>query len=177
MSTAQRLFQRARRLLPHGRRSLMAAAATAAIGPMAAWKLSDSTPSGDSDNLLLTDDQLREGLLRRWPTAACEPSSPEDKRGFAELVRDYEVSGKQLGDGAYSVVMRGRCRKTGEPVAIKIVPKVLDEDAADYKRLQADEEVRREVEMLKRVNMHSCISRFEAYYESKSHHYIAQTQP
>ena len=163
MSTAQRLFQRARRLLPHGRRSLMAAAAasTAVIGPMAAWQLSDSTPSSASDNRLLSEEQLREGLLRRWPTAVCEPTSPEDKRGFAELVRDYEVSGKQLGDGAYSVVMRGRSRKTGEPVAIKIVPKVLDEDAADYKRLQADEEVRREVEMLKRVSVHSCISRFE----------------
>ena len=163
MSTAQRLFQRARRLLPHGRRSLMAAAAasTAVIGPMAAWQLSDSTPSSDSGSRLLSEEQLREGLLRRWPTAACEPTSPEDKRGFAELVRDYEVSGKQLGDGAYSVVMRGRSRKTGEPVAIKIVPKVLDENAADYKRLQADEEVRREVEMLKRVSVHSCISRFE----------------
>ena len=163
MSAAQRLFQRARRLLPHGRRSLMAAAAasTAVIGPMAAWQLSDSTPSSDSGSRLLSEEQLREGLLRRWPTAACEPTSPEDKRGFAELVRDYEVSGKQLGDGAYSVVMRGRSRKTGEPVAIKIVPKVLDENAADYKRLQADEEVRREVEMLKRVSVHSCISRFE----------------
>ena len=139
---------------------------------MAAWQLSDSTPSSASDNRLLSEEQLREGLLRRWPTAVCEPTSPEDKRGFAELVRDYEVSGRQLGDGAYSVVMRGRSRKTGEPVAIKIVPKVLDEDAADYKRLQADEEVRREVEMLKRVSVHSCISRFEAYYESKSHHYI-----
>merc|ERR1740133_693466 len=68
--------------------------------------------------------------------------------------------------------MRGRCRKTGEPVAIKMVPKALDDDAADYKRVQADDEVRREVEMLKRVSMHSCISKFQAYYESKTHHYI-----
>ena len=147
-----------------------AAASTAVVGPMAAWQLSDSTPS--SDNGLLGEGQLREGLLRRWPTAVCEPASPQDKRGFAELMRDYEVSGKQLGDGAYSVVMRGRCRKTGEPVAIKMVPKALDDDAADYKRVQADDEVRREVEMLKRVSMHSCISKFEAYYESKTHHYI-----
>ena len=169
---SRRLFETARRLLPHGRRSIMAAAAasTAVVGPMAAWQLSDSTPS--SDNGLLGEGQLREGLLRRWPTAVCEPASPQDKRGFAELMRDYEVSGKQLGDGAYSVVMRGRCRKTGEPVAIKMVPKALDDDAADYKRVQADDEVRREVEMLKRVSMHSCISKFEAYYESKTHHYI-----
>ena len=167
MTTTQRLFQTARRLLPHGRRSLIAAAAasTAVIAPMAAWKLSESSPSSD-------DDGLRAGLLRRWPTALCEPDSPQDKRGFAQLMRDYELSGKQLGDGAYSVVYRGKCRKTGEAVAIKMVPKALDDDAADYKRVQADDEVRREVEMLKRVSMHSCISKFQAYYESKTHHYI-----
>ena len=146
--TARRLLRTARRLLPY------AAAATAVIGLIAAWGYRDTITLGAGH------------------TALCEPASPQDARGFAELLRDYELSSKQLGDGAYSVVRRGRCRKTGQPVAIKVVPKALDADAADYKRVQADEEVRREVEMLKRVSMHSCISKFEAYYESATHHYI-----
>ena len=151
-----------------------AAASTAVIGPMAAWRLREPTPSSDGDleELLRNYEKARARLATRLSghAAVCEPAS--DQHGFAELMRDYELSGKQLGDGAYSVVRRGRCRKTGQEVAIKIVPKALDDAAPDYKRVQADEEVRREVEMLKRVSMHSCISKFEAYYESASHHYI-----
>jgi len=141
---------------------------------MAAWRLREPTPSSDGDleELLRNYEKARARLATRLSghAAVCEPAS--DQHGFAELMRDYELSGKQLGDGAYSVVRRGRCRKTGQEVAIKIVPKALDDAAPDYKRVQADEEVRREVEMLKRVSMHSCISKFEAYYESASHHYI-----
>ena len=67
---------------------------------------------------------------------------------------DYELQEK-LGEGAFAVVRRAQCRKTGKKVAIKVIP--ITKQSADR--------VREEVAVLQRVSLHTCIAKFEAVYE------------
>ena len=87
------------------------------------------------------------------------PSSvPAQRRRVTD---DYEL-GAELGMGAFAVVRRGRCRKTGVEVAIKVVPISKQTKAS----------IRREAAILQRVSMHTCIAKLEALYEDDDAFYI-----
>ena len=68
------------------------------------------------------------------------------------------LRGEYLGEGAFGVVHKGQCRKTGKLVAIK----VLARDKTN------DDGVRREVEVLRRVGMHRSVAALEGFYETKA---------
>ena len=74
---------------------------------------------------------------------------------------DYEL-GEDLGSGFFATVRKGKCRKTGKTVAIKIVPK----------NKQTAESIRHEAAVLKRVSMHKRIASLEAFYETDDEFYI-----
>ena len=69
---------------------------------------------------------------------------------------------RQLGNGHFASVHRGRCRRTGKEVAIKIVPKSKQTAAS----------IRHEAAVLKRVSMHKRIASLEALYETPDCFYI-----
>ena len=77
------------------------------------------------------------------------------------LEDDYELEGA-VGEGAYAVVRRGRCKRTGKAVAIKTVPKSKMNATA----------IRHEVGILRRVSLHNCIASLEAFYEAEHCFYI-----
>lgn len=91
-------------------------------------------------------------------TTACA-ASPATPR----LEDDYEIYRKDvLGEGTFGVVFRGKCRKTGKMVAIK----VLNRDKTDV------EVMRREVEVLRRVGMHRSVAALEGFYETADCFYL-----
>ena len=57
---------------------------------------------------------------------------------------------------------KGRCRRTGKDVAIKVVPKSR----------QSDESIRNECAVLKKVSLHKCIASLEDFYETDECFYI-----
>ena len=93
-------------------------------------------------------------------TVGIVASSEPDVRK-TKLSKDYEI-GDELGAGAFAAVRRGRNKRTGKKVAIKVLPKT---------RSNA-ESVRREVATLQRVSMHTNIASLEAFYEDDQNFYI-----
>ena len=77
-------------------------------------------------------------------------------------IHDDYVLGSFLGTGAFAVVKSGVNRKTGQKVAIKIIPKT---------KSNADS-LRREVETLQRMSLHTNVANLEAFYEDAHHFYI-----
>ena len=57
---------------------------------------------------------------------------------------------------------KGRCKRTGKHVAIKIIP--IDK--------QTEESIRHEVDVLRRVEIHRSIAKLEDFYENDSCFYI-----
>ena len=80
-----------------------------------------------------------------------------------QLDNDYEL-GERLGTGTYGSVYRGRCKRTGRTVAIKVVPRTGDD--------RADNQVRAEVRAMRRVALHPAISEIYEFYESLQDFYI-----
>ena len=80
-----------------------------------------------------------------------------------QLDNDYEL-GERLGTGTYGSVYRGRCKRTGRAVAIKVVPRTGDD--------RADNQVRSEVRAMRRVALHPAISEIYEFYESSQDFYI-----
>ena len=83
------------------------------------------------------------------------------QRGVLE--DDYEL-GAKLGSGFYGSVYRGKCLRTGMPVAIKVLPRTGDKEA--------DATVRREVAAMRSGAMHTAITQIYEFYESSDHFYI-----
>lgn len=96
-----------------------------------------------------------------FATAAACLCEPEDIMSPGSVMDDYEI-GAELGNGHFASVHRGRCRKTGREVAIKIVPKSRQTAAS----------IRHEAAVLKRVSMHRRIASLEALYETPQCFYI-----
>ena len=99
------------RLLAGGR-LLPRAIAAAAIGAPLMWAVREELRKGSDRG---------ENHLPMRQMALCH--SIERADNFDDFKRDYELSDQQLGDGSFSVVRLGRCRKTGAQVAVKIVPR------------------------------------------------------
>jgi len=74
---------------------------------------------------------------------------------------DYEL-GDALGEGSFAVVRKGRCRRTGKEVAVKVVPKSR----------QSVQSIRNECKVLQRVSLHRCIASLEAFYETEDCFFI-----
>ena len=91
--------------------------------------------------------------------AEAAPSAPSARS--SKVDDDYEL-GAEVGSGCFAVVRRGRCRRTGKEVAIKVI----------RKSKQTDESVRQECGVLQRVSMHRCIASLEAFYEDLDCFYI-----
>ena len=68
---------------------------------------------------------------------------------------DYTL-GEQLGAGAFGIVHKATCRRTGRTVAVKII----------RRRRASEDAVRREVAVLQRVGMHRGCGALESFYES-----------
>ena len=83
------------------------------------------------------------------------------QRGVLE--DDYEL-GAKLGSGFYGSVYRGKCLRTGMPVAIKVLPRTGDKEA--------DATVRREVAAMRSGAMHTAITQIYEFYESSDNFYI-----
>lgn len=100
------------------------------------------------------------GCTSQIALALAEPSEklPDFGRRIEE---DYELGG-ELGYGSFAVVRKGRCKRTGKAVAIKVVPKSR----------QSEEEIRNECSMLQRVSLHKCIASLEGLYETEECFYI-----
>lgn len=96
--------------------------------------------------------------------SGCQAEAADEKMASKSqpcVEDDYDI-GVQLGSGHFATVHRGRCKRTGVEVAIKIVPK-SNQTAAS---------IRHEAEVLKRVSMHKRIASLEALYETASAFYI-----
>ena len=78
-----------------------------------------------------------------------------------KIEADYEL-GEDLGSGSFAVVRKGRCRKTGKTVAIKVVPKDR----------MSEDSIRNECAVLQRVSLHNCIASLEAFYEESDSFFI-----
>ena len=81
--------------------------------------------------------------------------------GVRHIEQDYELGG-DLGSGAFATVKRGKCRRTGKEVAVKVVPKSK----------QTAESIRHEVEVLRRVSLHTRIASLEDVYETEDQFWI-----
>ncbi|KAL1511553.1 hypothetical protein AB1Y20_006347 [Prymnesium parvum] len=94
----------------------------------------------------------------------CVAAPSEAKaRSFPRVEEDYELdTACVLGEGAFGVVYKGRCRKTGKEVAIKRLSRKTTDDAA----------VRQEVAVLRRVGMHRSVASLEAFYETPDFFYL-----
>ena len=77
------------------------------------------------------------------------------------LEDSYEVLEK-LGEGAYGVVYKGRCKSTGTEVAIKTVAK----------RKANDDSIRHEMAMLLRVGLHRGVAALLDHFETDSAFYM-----
>ncbi|KAG7397724.1 hypothetical protein PHYBOEH_000263 [Phytophthora boehmeriae] len=93
---------------------------------------SDKKPAPEASDLSKSSDQ---------PTAMPSASPVAPRRLVTEF---YDVQSELLGRGHYAVVNRGRCRRTGRPVAVKKIKRFL----SDPKRLRA------EIAALKCVKQH-----------------------
>jgi len=78
---------------------------------------------------------------------------------------DYEL-GKELGSGAFGVVYLGRCKTTGKKVAIKVIHRLGV--------AASDDNVRREVGVMRRVGLHRGIAALHEFYESPDAFYLVQ---
>ena len=105
------------------------------------------------------------GLVWAEPTTTRPRRRPiqsiKTQRGVLE--DDYEL-GEKLGSGFYGNVYRGKCKRTGMAVAIKVLPRTGD--------AEADATVRREVAAMRRVALHTAITEIHEFYESSDHFYI-----
>lgn len=90
------------------------------------------------------------------PSLAAAEAAPTLDVITRPITDDYEL-GTELGSGAFAVVRRGKCRRTGKEVAIKVVPKSR----------QSEESIRNECAILQRVSLHRCIASLESVYEEK----------
>jgi len=79
--------------------------------------------------------------------------------------KDYELLHDELGKGKYGVVRPAVKRKTGEKVAVKILPKVSPEGKDEVKFAM------REIAIMERVDHPNCVA-FYGSYESSRHIYI-----
>mmetsp|Transcript_38283 Transcript_38283/g.63359 ORF Transcript_38283/g.63359 Transcript_38283/m.63359 type:complete len:719 (-) Transcript_38283:203-2359(-) len=93
------------------------------------------------------------------PTSAVALAQRQNAGG--SLMLDYDL-GPELGKGAFAVVRRGKCRRTGRDVAIKVIPRTKENE----------ESIKQEVAVLQRVGLHCSIARLEAFYETATAFYI-----
>lgn len=95
------------------------------------------------------------GLDDSYRTAFAIGRSDADSRdGPSAHFEDHYDLHEQLGTGAFGIVHRGRCRKTGRDVAVKIIKR----------RKETEDAVRHEVAMLQRVGLHRGVAALEAHY-------------
>jgi hypothetical protein len=91
--------------------------------------------------------------------SSCEAPAP---RMMKRIEDDYELGRVQLGEGNFATVVRGKCRRTGKDVAVKVVPKSK----------MTEDSIRHEVAVLQRVSLHKRIASLEALYEADDAFFI-----
>lgn len=104
------------------------------------------------------------GLRLELLAQSVNPEGPIDhvRKRFSDLVKVYKVEKHVLGRGHYGVVRRGRHRENGTEVAIKSVPK---------HKIRRLEGVRREIDILKRLE-HPNIIKFHETFEDRRYIHI-----
>mmetsp|Transcript_20530 Transcript_20530/g.51371 ORF Transcript_20530/g.51371 Transcript_20530/m.51371 type:complete len:689 (-) Transcript_20530:168-2234(-) len=102
--------------------------------------------------------KLKQGRVRRamnWVVSLTQSG----------IRKDYELLNEELGKGKYGVVRPAVKRKTGEKVAVKILPKVSPEGKDEVKFAM------REIAIMERIDHPNCVA-FYGTYESSRHIYI-----
>lgn len=84
-------------------------------------------------------------------------AAPAERR-----IDDDYVLGEELGAGAYGVVYKAMCKKTGIEVAVKKI----------QRRRQTEDAVRREVAVLRRVGLHRGVAALLDEYETENDFYL-----
>lgn len=91
---------------------------------------------------------------------ALNSTAPTESLG-SSFENDYEL-GSELGRGAYGVVYKATCKRTGSMFAAKVVTR----------RKESEDAVRREIAMLERVGMHKGVAKLVAHYETDDSFYL-----
>ena len=104
---------------------------------------------------IAANEATRPDAVAKQPDAVA--SSPSQR-----ISDDFDI-GEQIGSGAYGVVYLGRCKKTRNPVAIKVMPR---------RGAHRDAAVRNEVGVLRRVGLHRGIAQLHELYEDADSFYL-----
>jgi calcium-dependent protein kinase len=111
------------------------------------------------------------------PTAAPTPpaaNAPLPDLGYSRGIEDKYEWGKELGRGGNGVVRVVRDRKTGDEWACKSLPKQAPAGAGDRKRAGHLDALRREVEVLRRLEGSLNVVRLVDVYEDDEHVHLVQ---